>query len=97
MLARAFDERRGSETTVEHARISRVGIEEGKGRTLKIDVIIPVYKPGRELTELLDRLETQTVSVEKIILMYTTEESAEEEILLQAEEREKVEIGRAHV
>ncbi len=94
MLARAFDERRGSETTVEHARISRVGIKEGKGRTLKIDVIIPVYKPGRELTELLDRLETQTVSVEKIILMYTTEESAEEEILLQAEEREKVEVHR---
>ena len=38
---------------------------------MKIDVIIPVYKPGRELFELLDRLEKQTMPVQKIILMNT--------------------------
>jgi len=38
---------------------------------LKIDVIIPVYMPGRELFSLLDRLEHQTVPVRDIILMNT--------------------------
>ena len=38
---------------------------------LKIDVIIPVYKPGRELFELLDRLKKQTEPVQKVILMNT--------------------------
>lgn len=38
---------------------------------MKIDVIIPVYKPGKELFTLLDRLENQTVPVQKIILMNT--------------------------
>lgn len=47
-------------------------------RALKIDVIIPIYKPGRELFELLDRLETQTVPVRKIILMNTEEKYFEE-------------------
>lgn len=40
---------------------------------MKIDVIIPVYKPGRELFDLLDRLESQTAPVHKIILMNTEE------------------------
>lgn len=38
---------------------------------MKIDVIIPVYKPGAELFTLLDKLENQTVPVQKIILMNT--------------------------
>ena len=38
---------------------------------MKIDVIIPVYKPGPELFALLDKLENQTVPVQKIILMNT--------------------------
>lgn len=38
---------------------------------MRIDVIIPVYKPGAELFTLLDRLEDQTVPVHKIILMNT--------------------------
>lgn len=38
---------------------------------MKIDVIIPVYKPGKELFTLIERLERQTVSVGKIILMNT--------------------------
>ena len=40
---------------------------------MKTDAIIPVYKPGRELLTLLDRLENQTISVRKIILMNTEE------------------------
>ena len=38
---------------------------------MKIDVIIPVYKPGAELFSLLDKLENQTVPVQKIIIMHT--------------------------
>jgi len=38
---------------------------------LKIDVIIPTYKPGKELFTLLDRLERQTRPVSSIILMNT--------------------------
>lgn len=38
---------------------------------MKIDVIIPVYRPGRELFSLLDKLEHQTVPVQDIILMNT--------------------------
>lgn len=45
---------------------------------MKIDVIIPVYKPGRELFALLDRLGKQTVSVHRIILMNTEEKYFEQ-------------------
>ncbi|MCM1215891.1 MAG: glycosyltransferase [Lachnospiraceae bacterium] len=38
---------------------------------MKIDVIIPVYKPGEELFTLLDKLEHQTLPVQDIILMNT--------------------------
>ena len=37
------------------------------------DVIIPVYKPGKELFKLLDRLQMQTVKAQNIILMNTEE------------------------
>lgn len=40
---------------------------------MKIDVIIPVYKPDAGLLSLLDRLETQSVPVNKIILINTEE------------------------
>lgn len=40
---------------------------------MKIDVIIPTYKPGKELLVLLERLDRQTVPVSKIILMNTEE------------------------
>ena len=40
---------------------------------MELDVIIPLYKPGRELFELLDRLDHQTVPIHKIILMNTEE------------------------
>lgn len=37
----------------------------------KVDIIIPVYKPDKSFFTLIDRLEKQTVSVHKIILMNT--------------------------
>jgi len=40
---------------------------------LKIDVIIPVYKPGKELLTLLDSLKRQRVPVQNIIIMNTEE------------------------
>ena len=40
---------------------------------MKIDVIIPVYKPGPELFTLLKRLGSQTAAVQNIILMNTEE------------------------
>lgn len=39
--------------------------------TDSIDVIIPVYKPGKELKTLIERLEEQTICPNKIILMNT--------------------------
>ena len=38
---------------------------------MKTDVIIPIYKPGRELFAQLHAIEAQTLSVNKIILMNT--------------------------
>ena len=38
---------------------------------MDIDVIIPLYKPGKELFTLLDILERQTVPIRRIILMNT--------------------------
>ncbi len=40
---------------------------------MSIDVIIPLYKPGRELFDLLDMLKKQTLPPENIILMNTEE------------------------
>ena len=47
---------------------------------MKIDVIIPVYKPGKELLDLIKRLESQTVAVNKIILMNTEKKYLDEMI-----------------
>ncbi len=40
---------------------------------MKADIIIPVYKPGKELLVMLERLKNQTVKVGNIILMNTEE------------------------
>lgn len=40
---------------------------------MDIDIIIPLYKPGKELFALLDLLEGQTLPIHKIILMNTEE------------------------
>ena len=38
-----------------------------------VDVIIPAYHPGNEFTTLIKRLEKQTVSIHRIIVMNTEE------------------------
>lgn len=45
---------------------------------MEIDVIIPLYKPGRELFSLLDILSRQTVPIHRIILMNTEEKYFEQ-------------------
>lgn len=45
---------------------------------MKIDIIIPVYKPGKELFTLLDRLKKQTLPTNQIILMNTEEKYFEQ-------------------
>ena len=40
---------------------------------MMIDVIIPIYKPGKELFSLIDKLNQQTVPINQIILMNTEE------------------------
>ena len=40
---------------------------------MKVDVVIPVYRPGKEFLELLDRLEKQTCKVQNILIMNTEE------------------------
>ncbi len=40
---------------------------------MKVDIIIPVYKPDKTFFELIDKLEKQTLPVHKIILMNTEE------------------------
>ena len=50
----------------------------------KIDVIIPVYKPGRVLFTLIDRLMKQTRPVNKIYLVNTEKEEFEKLISTQA-------------
>lgn len=53
-----------------------------------VDVIVPTYRPGRELWELLERIGRQTVSVNKIILM-NTEKGLFEEVFSEEELTER--------
>lgn len=41
---------------------------------LKVDVIIPTYRPGQEFEKLLEQLNRQTLPPEKIVIMNTEEE-----------------------
>ena len=38
---------------------------------MKVDVIIPVYHPGKEFEKIIDRLEKQRYKVDHIILLHT--------------------------
>ena len=40
---------------------------------MKVDIIIPVYKPDKSFLQLIEKLENQTVDVNRIILMNTEE------------------------
>lgn len=46
-----------------------------------VDVIIPVYKPGEELIELLDKLSTQTYQINRIILINTEKQYFDDKYL----------------
>ena len=60
---------------------SLCAVEEIMEKRKKIvDAIIPVYKPGQEFWELLDRLNIQSFPLNKIILMNTGEAQWKEEI-----------------
>ncbi len=52
-------------------RIMRCEVKQGAGIMQEIDIIIPVYKPGEEFLEILDRLEHQSIPVHQIIIMNT--------------------------
>ena len=45
---------------------------------MEIDVIIPLYKPGKELFTLLDKLGSQSVPVHQVILLNTEEKYFEQ-------------------
>lgn len=45
---------------------------------MKVDVIIPVYRPDRSFFRLIEKLETQTVPVRRIIIMNTEEKYFEQ-------------------
>ena len=45
---------------------------------MEIDVIIPLYKPGKELFTLLDKLDSQSVPVHEVILLNTEEKYFEQ-------------------
>ena len=49
-----------------------------ENQTFTVDVIIPLYKPGKELFSLLEKLKGQTVSVGRIILLNTEEKYFEQ-------------------
>lgn len=50
--------------------------------TKKVDVVIPVYKPGEQLSELLNKLLTQTNSVNRIILINTEKDYFDDKYLI---------------
>ena len=49
-----------------------------ENQTFTVDVIIPLYKPGKELFSLLEKLKGQTVSVGRIIWLTTEEKYFEQ-------------------
>ena len=42
--------------------------------TIKVDVVIPVYKPDKEFGELLNMLQKQTHPISRIIIINTEEQ-----------------------
>lgn len=48
----------------------------------KVDVVIPVYKPGEQLSELLNKLLTQTIKINRIILINTEKDYFDDKYLV---------------
>lgn len=64
---------------------------------MDVDVIIPVYKPGRELFALLDSLLGQTVPVTRILLVNTEEKYFEQLILGTDFQRKYKQVSVFHI
>ncbi len=63
----------------------------------EVSVIIPVYRPGKELKHLLDRLAKQTYSVKEVILINTEEQYFDSDLLLDIDEGIKNKIQIFHI
>ena len=61
---------------------------------MKIDVIIPAYRPGAEFLELIDRLERQTLPVSKILVMNTRSQVNVEKLLADRSEIQVVSLEK---
>ena len=61
---------------------------------MKIDVIIPAYRPGAEFLELIDRLERQTLPVRKILVMNTRSQVDVEKLLADRPEIQVVSLEK---
>ena len=61
---------------------------------MKIDVIIPVHRPGAELLELLDRLNGQSLLPRRIILMNTRSQVQLDKLLADSENVSGVSLER---
>ena len=61
---------------------------------MKIDVIIPAYRPGAEFLELIDRLERQTLPVSKILVMNTRSQVDVEKLLADRPEIQVVSLEK---
>ena len=66
-----FGFRRGKQTAPAYGMSAGQKTVGDKGKMKQTDIIIPVYRPTRELFTLLDRLQQQTVPVHKIFLINT--------------------------
>ncbi|MEG0813145.1 MAG: glycosyltransferase family 2 protein [Clostridium sp.] len=64
---------------------------------MKIDIIIPVYKPGKELDELLIRLLKQTKPIHRIIIMNTEQQYWDNEKQASLFENSKTELLVYHL
>ncbi len=61
---------------------------------MKVDILIPVYRPGEELGALLEALRVQTVRPDRILLMNTEKQYFPEEVLKQYPEAEVYHISK---
>ena len=61
---------------------------------MKIDVIIPAYRPGAEFLELIDRLERQTLPMSKILVMNTRSQVDVEKLLADRPEIQVVSLEK---
>lgn len=64
---------------------------------MKVDVIIPAYKPGARFFEMIDRLEAQTQTVNRIIIMNTEQKEMEKQADVRVFLEEHPRVGLFHL